>query len=187
MLRSLLLTAAVLATLVSCTTPDALPPAKRATTGSPTSSARGTPATPPSPASPKATTRGPTEDEAALNRARPYIEGVAALDRYRASEGCENEHTAAVGASIAELERLVSQFHTIGSFRNYEAEARDRHTALSFAFADEALARGCLDEADRVYRQLMSFYVGAAYSGVRDRARLGVEDVRARRSQVSGH
>lgn len=66
-------------------------------------------------------------------------------------------------------------------FPHYEREARDRHTELAFAFADEALSRNCLDSADRVYRDHSTFHVGATYSGIRDRAKLGIEDVRSRR------
>lgn len=121
------------------------------------------------------------ELEAAQKRARPFVEGTAALEKYRTSKGCESPHAKEVRARIAELEESVSTFHAGRSFPQYEQEARDRHTALSFAFADEALRRGCLDDADRVYRSLVAFYTGGAYAGIRDRAKLGIDDVRAAR------
>jgi hypothetical protein len=125
---------------------------------------------------------GPTAEQAAQNRARPFVEGMQALERYRASEGCDNPHRQVVLEKIAELEKSLSLFHQVRSFPEYEREARDRHTQLSFAFADEALRRGCLDDADQVYRNLVAFYTGNVYAGIRDRAKLGIDDVRARRT-----
>lgn len=132
------------------------------------------------PPAPKVT--GPTEEQAAQNRARPFVEGMAALERYRASDGCDGPDAQEVRAKIAELEESLSLFHRVQSFPQYEREARDRHTALSFAFADAALQRGCLDDADAVYRSLVAFYTGGAYAGIRDRAKLGIDDVRAART-----
>lgn len=127
-----------------------------------------------------------TNEEAARNRARPYLDGVAALELFRASTDCENLHSHDVLDRIAKLREDVSLFHSVRSFPQYEQEARDRHTELSFAFADEALRHGCLDTADAVYRDVFTFYVGATYAGIRDRAKLGIEDVRARRSVTAG-
>ncbi len=47
---------------------------------------------------------GPTEEEAAKNRARPYFEGLEALKRYRESEECENSDSRTVLAELKELE-----------------------------------------------------------------------------------
>lgn len=135
------------------------------------------------PTAPKVT--GPTEEQAAQTRARPFVEGMAALEQYRASEGCDNPHAKEVRAKIAELEESLSLFHRVQSFPQYEREARDRHTTLSFAFADEALRRGCLDDADGVYRNLVAFYTGGAYAGIRDRAKLGIDDVRSARVGIA--
>ena len=107
---------------------------------------------------------------------------MAALDQYRASDGCDGQHPREVLAKIAELEESLVMFHQVRLFPQYEREVRDWHTTLSFAFADEALRRGCLDDADRVYRNLVAFYTGGAYAGIRDRAKLGIDDVRAARS-----
>jgi len=141
--------------------------------GSPQQVASGSPAT-----------AGPTADQAAQNRARPFVKGMEALERYRASEGCDSPDGREVLAKIAELEESVSLFHQVQSFPQYEREARARHTELAFAFADEALRRDCLDDADRVYRGIVAFYTGNAYAGLRDRAMLGIDDVRARRTAV---
>ena len=113
-------------------------------------------------------TGGPTADEAAANRARPYVEGLAHLEDYDVEGVLE---------SLLELQEMVSSFHSLRMVR-HEAEARERHTSLAFDFAAEALSRGDLDEADQAYRGLVDFYVGAAYAGIRDRALVGIEDVR---------
>ena len=120
--------------------------------------------------------------ESAHGSSLDAIKGTRALERYRASEGCDSADAQEVLANIAELEETVSRFHTVKSFPEYERQARDMHTNLSFAFADEALRRGCLDDADRVYRGLVAFYTGGAYAGIRDRAKLGIDDVRAAHS-----
>ena len=129
--------------------------------------------------------RGPTADQAAATRARPYVEGKAALSRFTAASDCTNTDASSVKANIAKLEDYVSTFNRIGgSTYKYEREARERHTSLAFGFADAALTKRCLDDADQVYRGLISLYIGAAYAGIRDRAKLGIDDVRVAKSTV---
>ena len=123
---------------------------------------------------------GVTEQQAAANRAQPYTDGLKALQTYQASGVCVTAAATEIEAMIDELKTMTSQFHTVG-MTSLARQARDRHTDLSFRYADAALHKGCLDQADRVYRDLIHFYVGGAYSGIRDRARVGIDDVRARR------
>lgn len=121
---------------------------------------------------------GVTADQAAKNRARPYLTGMAHLKNYRVGRrACRNGPARGVESSIAEMKKSVSLFHTAGLYR-YEAQARQRHTALAFGYAEAALKKRCLDAADRICRGLVHFYVGAAYSGMRDRARICIDDVR---------
>lgn len=128
---------------------------------------------------------GPTKEQAAANRARPYVEGTAALSRFTAASDCTNTDASAVKANIAKLQDHVSKWNRIGRFAyRYQREASERHTSLTFGFADAALAKGCLDDADKMYRSLISLYVGAAYSGIRDRAKLGIDDVRIAKRAV---
>lgn len=131
-------------------------------------------------ATPTAPTTGPTAEEAAANRAEPYREGKTALSEYAATTPCDGAHAAAVERSIGELEGMVEDFHAV-RISNYEETARQRHVELAFDYASTALDKGCLDAADDTYRRLISFYVGSAYSGIRDRARIGIDDVRAAR------
>ena len=123
---------------------------------------------------------GPTAQEAAANRAQPYEDGLKALQTYQTSGECATTAASKVEAMMDELKTMTSNFHSI-KMTSLEREARDRHTDLSFRYADAALHKNCLDQADQVYRDLIHFYVGGAYSGIRDRARVGIDDVRARR------
>jgi len=110
-------------------------------------------------------------------RAVPYNEALTLMEKYRASTGCGTAEAQAVQAKIAQLEDEAA------IRAGYAAtEARQRHTEIAFAFADESLKRRCLDVADAAYRRLVEFYVGSAYGGIRDRARLGIDDVRTARA-----
>lgn len=136
----------------------------------------------PTPPQSTPTGAGPTAEEAAENRARPYTEGMQALTQYRSEPGCDGPGNAAVAANLADLERMTYQLNLVGGNLAYLArEAKGRHQDLAFGYADTALGKGCLDTADSVYRSLINFYTGAAYSGIRDRARVGIDDVRAKR------
>jgi hypothetical protein len=121
-------------------------------------------------------TRPVTAAEAAENRERPFKEAQIALEEYR----CGTGSTEAVLAKISELEKHARIFTAIGSY-SYADTAREHHTTVAFAFAEEAIKKGDLDAADQVYRRLIEFYVGSAYAGIRDRARLGIDDIREAR------
>lgn len=116
----------------------------------------------------------------AENRARPYKEGMKAFEKYTKSEGCEGPDREKILVCLKDLKEDVNNFNIVG-MRAYESEQRTRHTSLAFSFADEALKRGCLKDADEIYRDLIRFYVGETYAGIRDRAKLGVDDVREER------
>jgi hypothetical protein len=50
-----------------------------------------------------------------------------------------------------------------------------------FAMADAYLEKGCLDQADAIYRHVIDHYAGSSFTSARERARVGIDDVRARR------
>lgn len=112
--------------------------------------------------------------------------------------GCKNPNWPKGAELTSQLERLADN--------RWEASQRDtpyyrripqaRATSLKFydlftgtalksrhAFADLALKKGCLDTADHHYRHIMKRYTGSAYAAHRDRAKIGIEDVRAKREQ----
>ncbi len=123
------------------------------------------------------------EKEATANRMKPYQEASAALSVWQESEGCMGQERDDVLAKMKSLEDNVSFWNRARVFSAYESEARSQHAEVAFAFADESLNRGCLDDADKTYRRLLELYAGAD-SGIRDRAKLGIEDVRAARWQA---
>ena len=132
---------------------------------------------------------GPTEEEAAKNRARPYFEGLEALKRYRESEECENSDSRTVLAELKELEELITSFRLVidvlgadVKYEQYALEARKRHASLAFEFAEEALERGCFDAAGGVYRRLIVFYTGSRYPKILEHARLEIRRIRLRQA-----
>ncbi|MEQ1543511.1 hypothetical protein [Methyloglobulus sp.] len=108
-----------------------------------------------------------------------YSDGKNALKAYSAENGCNGRNADSVKNYIKMLE------HSQGAellYSRYRSDLiRNYHTELAFGYADVALKKGCLDDADNVYRGLISFYVGDAYSGIRDRAKLGIDDIRSMR------
>jgi hypothetical protein len=57
-------------------------------------------------------------------------------------------------------------------------------TGNIFLIADNSLKLGCLDLADEYYRKIINIFVGAAYVAYRQRAQVGIEDVRVERQRV---
>ncbi len=118
-----------------------------------------------------------------------YDKGTEALARFMAAPDCNGADLRVVAEQVADLERTIALFDPSqtpsirGQMLAYQDQARERHTSLAFALADGALKNGCLDAADQAYRRIISFYTGSAYSGIRDRAKLGVDDVRAGRGR----
>ena len=49
--------------------------------------------------------------------------------------------------------------------------------------ADSARKRGCLDFADGVYRYVISTFIGTGYAAHRQRAQIGLDDIRAVRTR----
>lgn len=47
--------------------------------------------------------------------------------------------------------------------------------------ADDALKRGCIDYADKLYRSIMMNFPGEEFAAERQRAQIGIEDVREKR------
>ena len=50
--------------------------------------------------------------------------------------------------------------------------------------ADSARKRGCLDFADGVYRYVISSFIGSGYTAHRQRAQVGLDDIRAVRTRT---
>ncbi len=125
--------------------------------------------------------QGVSQEQAVANRAKPYLEGMEAVRQFSSESGCDGESVATAQASIRKLAGLENMRALGGSLAYLGVEATERRWEVQFGLADAAKSKGCLDLADGLYRELVTVYVGSAYSGVRDRARLGIDDVRAAR------
>lgn len=112
---------------------------------------------------------------------QPYYDGLAALEQYRATADCANDTRDVVIKNILLLRVAFSLIHEAQVYETSRI-LQQYHTDLAFAFAEEALKRKCFDDADMMYRSMIKFYVGSSYGGVRDRARIGIDDVRTARA-----
>jgi hypothetical protein len=127
--------------------------------------------------------KGVTEKQVAENRARPYTQGMLAFKKYMLESDCNSENVKIIKSGINDLEKQVKIWSGLRVWRAREVKTRGWHTGLAFNFADESLKKGCLDNADITYRSLVNFYVGGAYVGIRDRAKIGIDDVRSEKKQ----
>lgn len=137
---------------------------------------------------------GTTPEEAEANFMRPYNSGLAALDAFSHEQGCIGEAARNLSEIVAELKKQADLLHRVSTGSAIPAlldkatRSKAHHTEIAFSFADKARGKGCLDIADQQYRELIDMYVGSAYSGIRDRAKIGIDDVReARRDQASSN
>ena len=121
-----------------------------------------------------------SQDTAAANREKPYRQGLLSVQSYSEEGGCFTANSTSIHENIGILEEYAISLRDVG-LRGYSDEARDRHTDLSFKYADSALSKSCLDEAEAAYKSIINFYVGGFYAGIRDRARVGLDDVREAR------
>lgn len=67
--------------------------------------------------------------------------------------------------------------------RRNAAELAQLQITKQFQIADAFLARSCLDEADSLYRDVITTFLGGNYAAARQRAEIGIEDVRAARTR----
>lgn len=119
-----------------------------------------------------------------LERDQAVQDARDAFTEWQLSAQCQEHDSQAVLARILRLREYVHTEVHGGAPSITGSTARDIHAPLTFAFADECLQRRHLSTADAAYRSLIEFYVGPAYSGIRDRARLGIDDVRDARVMV---
>ena len=104
-----------------------------------------------------------------------------AIEAYRVNTGCGGADRVAVVASLSQIEEDQKSWFRMSGFGYLGREARDYHTLLAFTFADTALSKGCLGDADETYRDLIALYSGSNYAGIRACAQIGIDDARARR------
>lgn len=127
--------------------------------------------------------KGVTEEQAAENRDRPYREGMESLEVYMSETECDTKSANTIKRHISNLETQIKTWDSLKSidyiYKRRAEASKNQHRELAFGFADESLKRECLDNADTTYRSLVNFYIGGAYVGIRDRAKIGIDDVRS--------
>lgn len=126
--------------------------------------------------------------EAAEIRARPYNEVMTQIRLFRNESGCDTPTVQKIDQLLSPMEiksiATTMVYSTSVSYMREAIEFRNYHTNAVLTYADTALKKKCLDLADRQYRHIIDIYTGAAYGGVRDRARIGLDDIReARRAR----
>jgi hypothetical protein len=109
-------------------------------------------------------------------------EGRTALEGYSAGNDCTGSNANTVKLKIEQIASKAASSTYSDQYID-TSEVLKKHTELSFKYAEEAFKKGCLDEADNAYRDIIKFYIGEAYSGIRDRAKLGIDDIRALRDK----
>jgi hypothetical protein len=57
--------------------------------------------------------------------------------------------------------------------------------AARFIIADSSLAAGCLDIADEAYKKIIISYSSSEEAGIRDRAKVGIDEIRDKRMRPS--
>lgn len=90
-----------------------------------------------------------------------------------------------VEGTLKDIYKVYPPMHELSktqpNFRERADNLKKNLLDLSFDYAEIALKSDKIDIADNVYRDLIKLFVGDIYSGIRDRAKIGLEDVRARK------
>jgi hypothetical protein len=131
-----------------------------------------------------------------LNRTRLNIDTKLAIDALRKSchaPGALMAFDHAVDIAIGDVQDLQEAArNSLIHYDDLESVAR-KNRELGQAYgqyvfdvlsivADYSLQRGCLDVADKYYRSIVNIFTGTSYASYRQRAQIGIDDVRSRRS-----
>lgn len=113
------------------------------------------------------------------DRTSAHTEGLKAVIAFlnESSGNCETTDVLNAQMAIATLSSQESYYHSMQIW-GFLTETQKRKWAIQFALAQAALTQKCLDLADGIYRDIIQTYTGSAYAGIRERARVGLDDVR---------
>ena len=138
----------------------------------------------------------PTPSEEAIQSSRfQYSSTVRGIKAFAATTpvDCDSGLMLAANSQISKIETRASSFYSVlsGGGRYSNVQKLDASRTLDvlnplaikarFLMADAYLASGCLDQADNTYRSIQTRYSGSSFASVRERALLGVTDVKDRR------
>jgi len=120
-------------------------------------------------------------------RAAEYRSALIQLDKIKNSKQWDLAAEAEIRRLIVSQKQTFESFQTLSALSQemklYAQEASGYLIEMMFGVADLAFKRHQLETADEYYRQIIIYFSGPAANGIRERAKLGVEDVRdARRN-----
>lgn len=103
------------------------------------------------------------------------------------SQRCENGNDASAVPEfdsfiqhLALAEAMTGTFEIVGGIQR----SRTSNAQLRLDIADTALASNCIIIADELYRSVLKFYTESRFLGLREVAKIGVEDVRDRKRAI---
>ena len=123
-----------------------------------------------------------------------YNQGRQALDRYKSLQECNGSDAKTIDTALEKIGNTAMSTRSVTSgnspaalhYRPYATGAINLHTSLAFDYADQAIKKDCLDEADRVCRRLLEAYSYPEDASIRDRAKVCIDDIRAARRSTQG-
>ena len=114
---------------------------------------------------------------------RQYRDGLSAVQIFRVSEDeCSGTDLATAKFSLTYLSMRESYFYSLQLWSSH----RDIHRmkmGVHFSLADAAKEKNFYDIADNLYRDIITTYTGSSYAGIRDRAKLGIDDIKEARQR----
>jgi hypothetical protein len=130
----------------------------------------------------------------AAQAADELLDGGALRYARALSRSCNADHVdfeAVINVSMTLVHRAQQNADLRFDEGLYHESREIRQTGFKFAgelasrlflVADQALKSGCLTVADRYYHRVIDIFTGTAYASYRQRAQIGIDDVRSRRS-----
>ena len=101
--------------------------------------------------------------------AAAYQSGIEAVIRF-----LQDKSETCAGPDVSIAQGSIDRLAEAPQIPNY---VRDRIQVI-FALADAAKMKKCYDLADEGYHQIINTYIGLAYAGYRDRAKVALDDIR---------
>ncbi len=115
-------------------------------------------------------------------RESAYAEATNLLDAFEKETpgNCNSPNAYKVETELLKLTGQESMYYSMKIW-GMLSRVQKMKWDIQFRLAETALKQKCPDIADRVYRDIIANYTGASYAGIRDRARVGLDDVREAR------
>ena len=112
-----------------------------------------------------------------LSDIKEYVVSDDELTKFRAEPGCSGPQFDAVQEAL-----LIGSIHSMTDRRTHSPDAFTNSQAVAQAInkaAQVATDKGCTDIARRWWLNVIEHYVGSGYAAMRQRAQVGIDDLRA--------